>query len=200
MLAAVTLAAIENAVPACPETVTHCYAIQLHVATEAEALVTTPEFIAKQVAIANQHFAAIEVGFQLAEVVTHDAPHPVTRADRDAIAKKRRGPPVIDVFVVADLADVDHPGAFINGVAWRLPKQTHKVIVLSAQAMDRTLAHELGHVFGLPHSTYAISIMNKTPREKPPVDERTFADEELAIMRAQRKRMTREKTLATVKR
>lgn len=200
ILDATALAAVQSAVPACPETVAHCYSLQVHVAVDNDVLVTTPDFVAKQVALANQHFAAVDIGFQLAGVVEHDAPNITTRAERNKLARKRKGSPVIDVFVVAQLGDVDNPGAFINGVAWRVPKKTQKFIILSATAWDRTLAHELGHVFGLPHSDYAISIMNKTPRDEPPQDKRTFADEELAIIRAQRKRLVRDKVIAPVKR
>lgn len=194
------LSAFETAVPACPETVAHCYALQVHVATDKGAHVTTPEFIAAQVAMANKHFAAVDVAFQLAGVGEHGAPVVTTRAERNKLARKRKGSPVIDVFVVAQLGDVDSAGACINGVAWRVPGKTQKYIILSATAWDRTLAHELGHVFGLPHSEYAISIMNKTPRDEPPQDTRTFADEELAIIRAQRKRLVRAKVIAPVKR
>jgi hypothetical protein len=194
------LAAIGKAVPSCPSTVAHCYAIQLHVGSDSGALVTTPEFVAGQVALANVHFASIDVAFQLAGVVEHGAPKLATRGDRDALARKRTGAPLIDVFVVGELADVDVPGAVINGVAWKVPKTQRKVILLSAKAWDRTLAHELGHFFGLPHSKYAISIMNKEPREEPPQEERTFADEEKAIMRARRKRLVLDKVIAPVKR
>lgn len=195
-----TLAAVQTAVPACPETVAHCYALHLHVAVENDALVTSPAFIASQVALANKHFAAVDVAFEVAGVSQHAAPSILTRADRNKLARKRKGSPVIDVFIVAQLGDVDISGAFINGVAWRVPAKTQKFIILSATAWDRTLAHELGHVFGLPHSEYAISIMNKTPRDEPPQDQRTFAEEELAIIRARRKRLVRDKVIAPVKR
>ena len=58
-----------------------------------------------------------------------------------------------------------------------------KLVILSTQAWARTLAHELGHVFGLPHSTYPISIMNKSERKDPPPDQRTFDPKELAAMK-----------------
>lgn len=194
------LSAFEAAVPACPETIAHCYALQLHIASEDEALVATPEFVAAQIAIANQHFAAADIAFQVAGVVEHATPNVLTRGDRNKLARRRKGPPVIDVFLVAQLGDVDNAGAFINGVAWRVPNKTQKIIILSATAWERTLAHELGHVFGLPHSEYPISIMNKTPRDEPPQDQRRFADEEFVTIRAQRKRLVRDRVIAPVKR
>ena len=86
------------------------------------------------------------------------------------------------------------------GVTWRLPKDSRKFVIVSAQALERTLAHELGHFFGLPHSTYAISIMNKADRAEPPVEQRTFADEEIAAMRPNLERLLRDKVIVAVKR
>ena len=200
LVALLDVAAITDAVPPCDAKVAHCYALQLHVAVDGDGPVVTPAFIAGQVAVANKHFAAIDVAFQLAAVVEHTTPEVLTRKDRDTVARTRKGPPVIDVFLVAKLGDIDVKDAEINGVAWKVPKKAHKVIFVSAKAWDRTLAHELGHIFGLQHSSYDISIMNKTPRDEPPLDKRTFADEELAIMRAQRKRLVRDKVIAPVKR
>jgi hypothetical protein len=85
-------------------------------------------------------------------------------------------------------------------VTWRLPKDRRKYIIVSIQALERTLAHELGHFFGLPHSTYAVSIMNKTERTEPPVDQRTFADEEIAAMRPVLERLLRDKRIVAVPR
>jgi hypothetical protein len=102
------------------------------------------------------------------------------------------------VFLVGPVDDVDVAGNFVFGVTWRARRSDRKYIILSAAALERTLAHELGHVFGLPHSTYAISIMNKTPRDQPPVDERTFADEEIAAMRPVLRRLLRDKVIADV--
>ena len=194
------LTAFETAVPACPDAIAHCYALQLHIGVQQDAHVATPEFIAAQIAMANQHFAAADIAFQVKGVVEHDKPSVLTRADRNKVARKRKGAGAIDVFLVAELGDIDNAGAFINGVAWRVPKGTQKIIILSATAWERTLAHELGHVFGLPHSEYPISIMNKTPRDEPPQDQRRFADEEFVTIRAQRKRLVRDKVIAPVKR
>jgi hypothetical protein len=65
--------------------------------------------------------------------------------------------------------------------------------------MPRTLAHELGHFFGLPHSTYKISIMNKKKRDDPPPEQRTFAPQEFSTMRDNLRRMLRDKIVADVK-
>lgn len=80
------------------------------------------------------------------------------------------------------------------GVTW-WTTDDRKLIILLTQAWERTLAHELGHFFGLPHSKYAISIMNKTPREEPPLEERTFHEKELAKMKPPLRQLLRNKTL-----
>lgn len=66
---------------------------------------------------------------------------------------------------------------------------------MSTQAWEHTLAHEVGHLFGLPHSTYDISIMNKTPRDEPPYDARTFHQDELAKMKLRLRQLLKHKTL-----
>jgi len=195
------LDAIRLAAPTCDATRAHCIAIQLHVAGDAKGLVTTPEWFAGELAAANQHFAPLDVGFQLAgiDALPASAVHVQTRADRDAFAE-RLGGKLVHVFVVGQLDDVDEEGAIAYGVTWHARRDDRKYIIVSAQGLERTLAHELGHLFGLPHSTYAISIMNKSAREEPPVDQRTFADEEIAAMRQGLKRLLRDKVLADVER
>jgi hypothetical protein len=196
------LAAFGVAVPACEASRGHCLPIRLYVALTEHGPAATPAFIAGQLAAANHHFAAIDVAFQLAGVSALPARTAdiATRAQRSALARHRERGAVIHVFVVGRLADIDIAGATINGVAWRHAAGATKYLILSATAWERTLAHELGHYFGLPHSSYPISIMNKTPRDEPPHDQRTFADEELAAMRPVVARLVRDKVIAPVAR
>lgn len=193
---------IEKAAPTCEASRKHCFGIQLYVAGDASGLVAKSEWIAAQLAAANRHFAPLDVGFQLAGVDTlgESALHIETRADRNALARGRLGGRVIHVFIVGQLDDVDVEGNIAYGVAWRLPNDKRKFLIVSAQAFERTLAHELGHFFGLPHSTYAVSIMNKTERKQPPVEQRTFADEEISAMRPVLERLLRNKVIVAVKR
>jgi hypothetical protein len=195
------LDAIQSAAPTCDQARKHCFAIQLYVAGDASGLAAGPDWIATQLRAANRHFAALDVGFQLAgvEALPESALHIKTRADRNALASGRLGGRVIHVFIVGQLDDVDIEGRVANGVAWRLPGDTRKFLIVSTQAFERTLAHELGHFFGLPHSTYAVSIMNKTERKEPPVDQRTFADEEIAAMRRGLERLVRSRVIVAVK-
>jgi hypothetical protein len=200
--AADDLVAIEKAAPACDKERAHCFALQLHLAADERGHVAAADWIAKQLAGANRHFKPLDVGFQLAGIDTlpESAVHVETRADRNALARGRLGGRLIHVFIVGQLDDVDVEGAIAYGVTWRLPKDTRKFVIVSAQAWERTLAHELGHFFGLPHSTYAISIMNKSDRDEPPMEQRTFADEEIAAMRPKLERLLRDKVIVAVKR
>lgn len=192
------LADITVAVPACPDA-KDCFAIQLHVVVGESGTIATAQWFADQLALANTHFAASDIAFQLAGVdaLPESVSHVKTRADRNALArgKGRLGGGVIHVYLVGALDDVDVIGEARNGVAWRVPKDTRKYVILAATARPVTLAHELGHVFGLPHSDYAESIMNKTPREKPPMEERSFVDAERKKIKATRDRLVREKQL-----
>jgi hypothetical protein len=176
--------------------------IQFHVAADDNGKIANQGWLDTQVAAANRHFAPLEVIFEVAGVdaLPATAVHVETRADRNALAQGRLKGTPIHVFVVGQLDDVDNEGAIAYGVTWRLPKDPRKYIIISVQALERTLAHELGHVFGLPHSTYAISIMNKTERNEPPVDQRTFADEEIAAMRPVLERLIRDKRIVAVPR
>jgi hypothetical protein len=186
---------LPRAVPACDPARAHCVAIHVHVAG------VSADWIARQIAAANRHFAALDLGFQLAGVdaLPASAEHVAERADRDALAKLRAGSPAIDVFFVAQLDDIDRADAQCGGVTWRAPRDGSKYLIVSAHGFDRTLAHELGHFFGLPHSSYAISIMNKAERTEPPSSERRFADEEIAAMRPVLRQLLREHVIADVR-
>jgi len=165
------------------------FEISLHVVKD----VQTPDWLAAQVTVANKHFAAVDAAFEVTSQDELDAAstHVVTRADRNALAKLVTDHK-IHVFVIQKLENVDDAKVPVHGVTWRADGK--KYIIIGADAIDRVLAHELGHVFGLPHSSYPISIMNKTKRDQPPVEDRRFADEEQAVMKPVIKRLA--KTLA----
>ncbi len=195
---ATDLAAITKAAPSCDRTRAHCFGIQLHVTANEQGLVVTGVWIVEQLAQAQRLFAGLDVDVQLvgSDVLPAATEDLVTRRDRDKLADGRLGGRVIHVFLVGQLDDVDVKGAIAYGVTWR--RADRKFIIVSNQARPRTLAHELGHFFGLPHSTYPISIMNKTSRTDPPPDQRRFADEEIAAMRPTLKRLIGDKIIAHI--
>jgi hypothetical protein len=192
---AAELAAITQAAAGCEPARAHCFGIRLHVATGEAGLIASPAWVATQLAMANHQFLPLDVGFQLVGIDAKSSPHLHSRKERDALGASIGGT-VIDVFLTGQLDDVDPEGVAVYGVTWR--KGDRKFIIVSTQAWERTLAHELGHFFGLPHSTYAVSIMNKTPRDEPPMDQRRFADEEIAQLKRGLERLLRGKVIADV--
>jgi hypothetical protein len=191
--------ALMAAAPSCDAARAHCFGIRLHVArNEDGTMVVTPDWFAAQLAMANRQFAVLDTSFQVTEIEFLDASAARIddREERTSLAKYMRGT-VIDVFLTGYLADIDKPDAFIRGVTWHT-KNDGRLIILSAMGADRTLAHELGHFFGLPHSRYAISIMNKTPRDAPPQEDRRFADEEVTVMKPVLKRLVKTKVIEEV--
>jgi hypothetical protein len=194
---AVALETLARAAPPCDAARAHCFGIQLHVAVGDQGLVATPDWVTRQLATANRHFAAIGVAFQVmgADALPEAAARIEDAQERSQLAKQVAGT-VIDVFVTARLDDIDKQDSEIYGVTW--PTGTKKFVIVSTLAWERTLAHELGHVFGLPHSAYAISIMNKRDRKQPPLEQRTFHPNELAVMRWQLARLLRDQVIAHV--
>ena len=195
--AGVDLPALIKAAPTCDPARAHCIGLKLHIAVGDQGAVASADWITMQLSRVNHHFAAIDTGFQITAVA--DLPASAVRIEdakeRHSLAP-RVGGTVIDVFVTGQLDDIDIKGEIIYGVAW--PAGNRKFIIISTMAWQNTLTHELGHVFGLPHSSYAVSLMNKTDRKEPPYDKRTFHEDELASMRLQLKRLLRDKIIANL--
>ncbi len=178
------MAEFAAAVPPCVPARAFCIGIRIHLSTHDGAPYVSPAWLAEQFQFANRMFEPIDVGFELHHVTTIKLPPIIVgRSVRDAISQGIAAVPAIDVFVVGALADLEDPRFPLFGVHWR-PRNPagRRFIVLASYAWGRTMAHELGHFFGLPHSTYPISIMNKTLRIEPPLEQRRFADEEIPIM------------------
>jgi hypothetical protein len=194
---AVALETLARAAPPCDAARAHCFGIQLHVAVGAQGPVATPDWVTRQLATANRHFAAIDVAFQVmgADALPEEAARIEDAQERTRLGKLVAGT-VIDVFVTARLDDIDKQDSEIYGVTW--PTGTKKFVIVSTLAWERVLAHELGHVFGLPHSAYAISIMNKRDRKQPPLEQRTFHPNELGVMRGQLARLLHDQVIAHV--
>jgi hypothetical protein len=196
------LATTTAALPACDAARAHCIGIQLHVTVADSVPVAAPDWLASQLAVANRHFAPLDIGFQVVgiDALPASTARIATPGDRDGLAADRLGGGVIHAFIVGRLDDVDREGQIIRGVTWRTRKDERKYVIVSSAAPDRVLAHELGHFFGLPHSTSARSIMNKRARKQPPIEQRTFTDEEIAAMRPVLGRLLRAEVIADVAR
>ncbi|MCU0683376.1 MAG: matrixin family metalloprotease [Polyangiaceae bacterium] len=88
-----------------------------------------------------------------------------SRADRDSFATALE-PRVVNVFIIASLADVDEPGRMRKGVHWRpTGRPDLHYVLLIASAPRGVLAHELGHFFGLAHSSVRDNLMSYSRSE-----------------------------------
>lgn len=187
----VDLDALVEGIPACSDTAEHCFGVVLHIVVDDEGAAQSSDWLEAQLAEANKHFAPIGVSFEVSRVEAEDADHAHvdTRRHRDKLGRDDFSKGEVHVYIVRRLDNVDAEGE-IYGVHWRdRKKRSRRWIIISARAWKTTLAHELGHFFGLPHSEYPISIMNKTSRTDPPPEQRTFAEEELEEMRSDRDAM-----------
>ena len=99
----------------------------------------------------------------------------------------------INVFVVVSLRDVDDPSVMRQGVHWRPHGRRHlHYIILSSVAGETTLAHELGHFFGNPHSDTPDNVMSYSrDGAVPPF----FDDAQLRRIRRFARRLLREREI-----
>lgn len=194
----VDTAAYIQGTPRCDPARAHCFGIHLHLVSTSDGPVQSVEWVRQQVEQADRHFSLIDTNLEVVAVDTVPASELEidTRDERDALGHDRFTRGVVHVFVVGRLADVDIEGQEIRGVHWReRADRTRRWVILSKIAGSLVLSHELGHFFGLPHSTYDISLMNKTVRLTPLVTELTFAEPEVVRMRKHRDRMLANKML-----
>jgi hypothetical protein len=166
--------------------------VRIHLAQDQCQFVQDAKWLKWQIDQSNQLFGKIGICFKMKTILVlgKEWIEMKDQKMRTALGQNRLKSGLIDVFVVGRLADIDIKGEEIRGVHWRNPKdrQKQRWIILSKIAKDFVLAHELGHYFDLPHSTYETSIMNKTPRDYP-IAKRGFVEDEYQIMQKAKERM-----------
>lgn len=203
-LTLIALGTLSNASP-CPAPAEpgspppRCIGLRIHHAVTLDE--TTRAWLDTQLDEANRLFASADLAFTVSELVALPEHHREvrTRQDRDALGHDRFATGTIDVYLVAYLGDVDLPGQEIRGVHWRSRlDRSRRFVIVSTISPPKVLAHELGHFFGLPHSQYPESIMNKAPRAQPPYEARRFADRELSRMKTRAHELLRSGALELV--
>ena len=169
----------------CPTDPARCIMIDLHVVEDDQGPCVSLTWLEQQLDTARRLFASSNVDLRVRSIDALPPKHwrVRSRTDRDALGRTRADTRGLHVFVVGRLANVDAPGD-IRGVHWRdRTQRSRRWIILSSQAPSFVLAHELGHYFGLPHSSHPASIMNKRPRKHPPWGKRRFVRSERARMK-----------------
>jgi hypothetical protein len=185
-----TLTAYQDALPGCDDEVEHCFGIVLHVVCHDGKAVKDAAWLAEQLSETQRHFAPLKVGFEVIQTRQLGGHFNAirTRNDRDMLGYNRFTRRVLHLFLVGSVLNIHKPGEEIRGVHWRERNNRKRHwVVLSAIAPKWVLAHEIGHFFGLPHSKYLSSIMNKTPRTAPDPETWSFAAPEIRLMEKRKK-------------
>lgn len=145
--------------------------VVVHVAErDAGDPVADAAWIDDAIATANARLAGAEVALAATRASAASAPAVIaTVDDRDALAALVDAT-AVHVFIVDRLADKDRDG-WIRGVTWRYAGAQRRwrgaryLVIARQDARGDTLAHELGHFFGLRHTTDAANLMTAPDRD-----------------------------------
>lgn len=126
--------------------------------------VATQEWVRAQLSNAEGLYAPLGLHFRLTEwrSLPSSAATLANRSERDALAPMCM-PQVINVHVVSQLRDVDATEeAYRMGVTWIASSARGgvKYIIVATSARPSTLAHEIGHFFGLHHTKVKNNLMS----------------------------------------
>lgn len=191
--------------PRCPASTKTCIGITVHATLKSASggYEASKLWLSQQLQHANTLFTPMGMVFEIAAVKSLPGPQGLveTREHRDALGAQRHEKGTIHLFLVKRLANVDEPG-IISGVHWRLRSDRRKRwVILAGSAARWVLAHELGHFFSLPHSTYPASVMNKRSstrkRPRPPALKRHFVKAEKVRIGRDLKRQLRARILVS---
>ena len=194
-----------TAFASCGDGVLWCFPIRLVMARSGD-VEADKVWLKAQLDRANSAFSGAGVGFyvrQKGELTgTQAFIDDANQRDRAGRKLVRRG----EILVLSPLRLLDVPDKTRqrHGVHWRDRKDRRGedrrrrwlVVVNGARrpewSLPIVLAHELGHFFGLPHSRYAGSLMNKAPGDdRPPMAQWRLVDAELKIVARRARQMVR---------
>ncbi len=122
--------------------------------------VVAHDWVVSQLRAAEEMYAPTGLHFRLTEwrALPSSAARIANRAERDALAPMCAAQ-VINVLVVSSLQDVDTSEEMYRmGVTWI--GRGVKYIIVATSARPSTLAHEIGHFFGLHHTGVKNNLMS----------------------------------------